>query len=322
MKAIMVNEFGGPEVLSYEDVATPEPKAGEVRVKIGAIGVNFIDTYHRGGLYKNPLPLALGQEAAGRIVALGDGVTDFAVGDHVAWKDQFGSYAEEVAIPVAKLVKVPDGVSSEDAAATMLQGMTAHYLSHSSYPLEEGSTCLIHAAAGGVGLLLTQMAKLRGARVLATAGNEEKAALAREAGADEVVLYRQDDFAEAAKRFTNGKGLDVVYDGVGKDTFDKGLTTLRPRGYMVLFGQSSGPVPPFDPQILNARGSLFLTRPSLGFYTLDREELEWRARDLFGWIAEGKLKLRIGAKYPLAEAAQAQIDLQGRKTTGKVLLIP
>jgi NADPH2:quinone reductase len=317
MKAIMVHEFGGPEVLRYEDVPTPEPGAGEVRVKIGAIGVNFIDTYHRDGLYKNPLPLALGQEGAGAIVALGEGVADFKVGDHVAWKDQFGSYAEEVAIPAAKLVPVPDGVSSEDAAATMLQGMTAHYLSHSTYPLKEGDSCLIHAAAGGVGLLLCQMAKLRGARVLATAGSEEKAELARGAGADEVVLYRQDDFAEAAKRFTGGKGLDVVYDGVGKDTFEKGLTALRPRGYMVLFGQASGPVPPFDPQILNARGSLFLTRPSLGFYTLDRDELLWRARDLFGWIAAGKLKLRIGASYPLADAAQAQIDLQGGRRRGR-----
>ena len=322
MKAIMVHEFGGPEVLRYEDVPTPEPGAGEVRVAIEAIGVNFIDTYHRGGLYKNPLPLALGQEGAGKIAAVGEGVTDFKVGDHVAWKDQFGSYAEQVAISTAKLVPVPDGVSSEDAAATMLQGMTAHYLSHSTYPLKEGDTCLIHAAAGGVGLLLCQMAKMRGARVLATAGSEEKAALAREAGADEVVLYRQDDFAEAAKRFTGGKGLDVVYDGVGTDTFDKGLTTLRPRGYMVLFGQSSGPVPPMDPQILNGRGSLFLTRPSLGFYTLDREELLWRAKDLFGWIAAGKLKLRTGHTYPLTEAAQAQMDLAGRKTTGKVLLIP
>ncbi|HEY8597782.1 MAG TPA: quinone oxidoreductase [Thermomicrobiales bacterium] len=322
MKAIMVHEFGGPEVLRYEDVPTPEPGAGEVVVAIEAIGVNFIDTYHRGGLYKNPLPLALGQEGAGKIAAVGDGVTDFQVGDHVAWKDQFGSYGEQVAISTAKLVPVPEGVSSQQAAATMLQGMTAHYLAHSTFPLKEGDTCLIHAAAGGVGLLLTQMAKLRGARVLATAGSEEKAELARGAGADEVVLYRQDDFAEAAKRFTNGKGLDVVYDGVGKDTFNKGLTTLRPRGYMVLFGQSSGPVPPMDPQILNARGSLFLTRPSLGFYTLDREELLWRAKDLFGWIAEGKLNVRIGHTYPLADAAQAQTDLAGRKTTGKVLLIP
>ncbi len=322
MKAIMVHEFGGPEVLRYEDRPIPEPGTGEVRVKVEAIGVNFIDTYHRGGLYKNPLPLALGQEGAGRIVALGEGVTDFTVGDHVAWKDQFGSYGDEVAIPVAKLVPVPEGVSSQDAAATMLQGMTAHYLSHSTFPLQEGNACLVHAGAGGVGRLLIQMAKMRGARVIATAGNEEKARMAREVGADEVVLYRQDDFAEAARRFTGGKGLDVVYDGVGKDTFDKGLTALRPRGMMVLFGQSSGPVPPLDPQILNARGSLFLTRPVLAAYTLDRAELLWRAKDLFGWIAEGKLKLHIGATYPLAEAAQAHRDLEGRKTTGKVVLIP
>jgi len=322
MKAVMVHEFGGPEVLRYEDRPTPEPGAGEVRVKIEAIGVNFIDTYHRGGLYKNPLPLALGQEGAGRIVALGEGVSDFKVGDHVAWKDQFGSYGEEVAIPIAKLVPVPDGVNSPDAAATMLQGMTAHYLSHSTFPLQEGNACLIHAGAGGVGRLLIQMAKMRGARVLATAGSAEKAGLAREAGADEVVLYRQDDFAEAARRFTGGKGLDVVYDGVGKDTFDKGLTALRTRGMMVLFGQSSGPVPPLDPQILNARGSLFLTRPVLGAYTLDRDELLWRAKDLFGWIAAGTLKLHIGATYPLAEVAQAHRDLEGRKTTGKLVLIP
>ncbi len=322
MKAIMVHEFGGPEVLRYEDIDTPEPQAGEVRVKVAAIGVNFIDTYHREGLYKNPLPLGLGQEGAGVITAIGEGVTEFAVGDQVAWKDQFGSYAEETIVPISKLVAVPDGVDGESAAAAMLQGMTAHYLSHSTYPLQAGSTCLIHAAAGGVGLLLCQMAKMLGARVLATAGNEEKAALAREAGADHVVLYRQDDFVAAAKQFTEGKGLDVVYDGVGKDTFEQGLQTLHPRGYMVLFGQASGPVPPFDPQILNARGSLFLTRPSLGFYTLTREELDWRAQDIFTWINEGKLKLRIGAKYPLSEAAQAHIDLQGRKTTGKVLLIP
>lgn len=322
MKAIMVHEFGGPEVLKYEEVPTPQPGAGEVRVRVAAAGVNFIDIYHRTGLYKNALPLSLGQEGAGKIVAVGEGVTEFKVGDRVAWKDEFGSYADEVIVPVAKLVPVPDGVSSQDAAAAMLQGMTAHYLSNSTFPLQEGNTCLVHAAAGGVGRLLCQMAKMRGARVLATAGSEEKAQLAREAGADEVVLYRQEDFAEAARRFTGGEGLDVVYDGVGKDTFDKGLTALRTRGMMVLFGQASGPVPPLDPQILNARGSLFLTRPVLGAYTRDRDELLWRARDIFSWIAAGKLKLRIGATYPLADAAQAQQDLAGRKTTGKVLLIP
>lgn len=322
MKAIMVHEFGGPEVMRYEEVATPEPGAGEVRVRVEAIGVNYIDTYHRGGLYKNPLPLALGQEGAGRITTVGDGVADFAVGDHVAWKDQFGSYGEEVAIPTAKLVRVPDGVGSEDAAATMLQGMTAHYLTHSTYPLKAGDTCLVHAAAGGVGLLLCQMAKLRGARVLATVSTAEKAELARGAGADEVINYREEDFAARVKELSGGKGIEVVYDGVGKDTFEGSLSVLRPRGMMVLFGQSSGPVPPFDPQILNARGSLFLTRPSLGFYTLDREELMWRADDLFGWIRDGKLRLRIGGTYPLAEAAQAHRDLAGRGTTGKLLLIP
>lgn len=322
MKVIQIHEFGGPEVLQYLDIPVPAPGKGAVLVQAAASGVNFIDTYHREGLYKNPLPLVIGQEGAGTITAVGEEVSDFAAGDHVAWKDQFGSYGEQVLVPTSKLVRVPAGVSSEQAAAIMLQGMTAHYLSHSSYPLEPGSTCLIHAGAGGVGLLLIQMAKMLGARVLTTAGSEEKAALAREAGADEVVLYRQDDFVAAAKQFTDGKGLDVVYDGVGKDTFEQGLQTLRPRGYMVLFGQASGPVPPFDPQILNQRGSLFLTRPSLGFYTLTPEELRWRADDIFGWLASGKLKLRIGATYPLADAAQAQIDLQARKTTGKVLLIP
>jgi NADPH:quinone reductase len=322
MRAIMVHEFGGPEVMRFEEVATPEPGPGEARVALEAAGVNFIDIYHRTGLYKNALPLGLGQEGAGTVEAVGPGVREVAVGDRVAWKDQFGSYATHAIVPVAKLVPVPEGVSGRDAAAAMLQGMTAHYLTHSTYALKEGDSCLVHAAAGGVGLLLCQMAKLRGARVIGTVSSEEKAALAREAGADEVVNYTQEDFAEAAKRFGGGRGLDVVYDGVGKDTFDKSLTTLRPRGYMVLFGQSSGPVPPFDPQTLNARGSLFLTRPSLGFYTLDRDELMWRARDLFGWIAEGKLKLRIGKTYPLAEAAQAHRDLNGRATTGKLLLIP
>lgn len=322
MKAIIVHEFGGPEVMRYEEVPTPQPGQGEVRVAVEAVGVNFIDTYHRGGLYKNPLPLALGQEGAGRITAVGDGVADFAVGDHVAWKDQFGSYGEEVLVPVAKLVPVPDGVSSEDAAATMLQGMTAHYLTHSTYPLKAGDTCLVHAAAGGVGLLLCQMAKLRGARVLATVSTPEKAELARGAGADEVINYREEDFVARVKELNGGKGIEVVYDGVGKDTFEGSLNVLRPRGMMVLFGQSSGPVPPFDPQTLNARGSLFLTRPSLGFYTLDREELLWRAGDLFGWIRDGKLKLRIGGTYPLSEAEQAHRDLAGRGTTGKLLLIP
>lgn len=322
MNAIRVHEFGGPEAMRHEEVATPEPGAGEVRVAVEAAGVNFIDIYHRTGLYKNALPLGLGQEGAGAIEAVGPGVTDFAVGERVAWKDQFGSYASRAVVPVGKLVPVPNGVSGRDAAAAMLQGMTAHYLTHSTYALKAGDTCLVHAAAGGVGLLLCQMAKLRGARVLATVSTAEKAALARGAGADEVILYSQEDFAARVQALTGGKGVDVVYDGVGKDTFEGSLNSLRPRGYMVLFGQSSGPVPPFDPQILNTRGSLFLTRPSLGFYTLDREELLWRANDLFGWMRDGKLALRIGQTYPLADAAQAHRDLAGRGTTGKLLLIP
>lgn len=322
MQAVRVHEFGGPEVLRFEEVDTPEPGAGQARVRVEAVGVNFIDIYHRTGLYKNALPLGLGQEAAGVVEAVGPGVTGVRAGDRVAWKDQFGSYATEAVVPTEKLVPVPDGVSAQDAAAVMLQGMTAHYLTHSTYPLKAGDTCLVHAAAGGVGLLLCQIAKLRGARVIGTASTEEKARLAREAGADEVILYSQEDFAAAAKRENGGAGVEVVYDGVGKDTFDRSLDSLRPRGYMVLFGQASGPVPPFDPQILNAKGSLFLTRPTLGFYTLTREELLWRAGALFGWIAEGRLRLRVGQTYPLADAAQAHRDLAARKTTGKVLLLP
>jgi NADPH2:quinone reductase len=322
VKAIMVHEFGGPEAMRFEEMPTPEPGAGQVRVAVEAVGVNFIDIYHRTGLYKNALPLGLGQEAAGTVEAVGPGVQDVRVGDRVAWKDQFGSYATHTIVPTGKLVPVPDGVSAQQAAAVMLQGMTAHYLTHSTFALQPGDTCLVHAAAGGVGLLLCQMAKLRGARVIGTTSTEEKATLARGAGADEVVLYTQDDFVAAAKRFTGGRGVDVVYDGVGKDTFDQSLAALRPRGYMVLFGQSSGPVPPFDPQRLNSAGSLFLTRPTLGFYTLTREELLGRANDIFGWIRDGKLNVRIGQTYPLADAAQAHKDLAGRGTTGKLVLIP
>jgi NADPH2:quinone reductase len=322
MRVIRVHEFGGPEVMRLEEAETPEPGPGQARVRVDAAGVNFIDISHRTGLYPNALPLALGQEAAGTVEAVGPGVGEVRVGDRVAWKDQFGSYATHAVVPVEKLVPVPEGVEASDAAAAMLQGMTAHYLSHSTYPLKEGETCLIHAAAGGVGLLLCQMAKLRGARVIGTTSSEEKAALAREAGADEVILYSREDFAAAAKRLTGGEGVDVVYDGVGKETFDKSLDALRMRGSMVLFGQASGPVPPLDPQVLNAKGSLFLTRPLLGHYTRTRDELLWRARDVCGWIAEGKLNIRVGQTYPLAEAAQAHRDLAGRKTTGKSLLLP
>ena len=322
MQVVRVHEFGGPEAMRLEELPTPQPGPGEALVRVEAIGVNFIDIYHRTGLYKNALPLALGQEAAGTVEAVGPDAGDVRVGDRVAWKDQFGSYGTHTVVPVEKLVPVPDGVETRDAAAAMLQGMTAHYLTHSTYPLKEGDTCLVHAAAGGVGLLLCQMAKLRGARVIGTTSTEEKAELARGAGADEVVLYTREDFTAAARRLTGGEGVDVVYDGVGKDTFDGSLNSLRPRGYMVLFGQASGPVPPFDPQSLNAKGGLFLTRPSLGHYTRTREELLWRARDLFGWIGDGRLKLRIGGTYPLAEAARAHQDLAGRGTTGKLLLLP
>ncbi len=322
MKAIRVHEFGGPEVLRFEEVATPEPGPGEARVRVEAAGVNFIDIYHRTGLYQNPLPLGPGQEAAGVVEAVGPDAGDVRVGDRVAWKDQFGSYATHAVVPAAKLVPVPDGVSGRDAAAIMLQGMTAHYLTHSTYPLGQGDTCLVHAAAGGVGLLLCQIAKRRGARVVATASTEEKARLAREAGADETVIYTREDFVAAARRATGGEGVDVVYDGVGRDTFAGSLDALRPRGYLALFGQASGPVPPFDPQILNAKGALFLTRPSLGYYTRTREELLARARDLFGWLGDGTLRLRIGQTYPLADAARAHEDLAGRKTTGKLLLLP
>ena len=322
MRVVRVHQCGGPEAMRFEEGETPEPGAGEVRVKVEAAGVNFIDIYHRTGLYKNPLPLALGQEAAGVVEAVGPDVRDVGVGDRVAWKDQFGSYATETVVPVGKVVPIPDGVGAQDAAAAMLQGMTAHYLTHSTYPLKPGDVCVVHAAAGGVGLLLCQMAKLRGARVIGTVSTEEKAQLARDAGADETVIYTREDFVAAAKRVTGGEGVDVVYDGVGRDTFDQSLNALRPRGYMALFGQASGPVPPFDPQRLNALGSLFLTRPSLGFYTRTRDELLERARDIFGWIGEGKLKLRVGQTYPLSEAAQAHRDLAGRRTTGKLLLIP
>lgn len=322
MQAIRVHQFGGPEALRFEELPTPEPRAGEALVRVEAIGVNFIDIYHRTGLYPNALPLGLGQEAAGVVEAVGLDAGDVRVGDRVAWKDQFGSYATHTVVPVAKLVPVPDGVSTQDAAAAMLQGMTAHYLTHSTYRLRQGDTCLVHAAAGGVGLLLCQLAKLRGARAIGTVSTEEKAQLAREAGADEVIIYTQEDFAAATKRLTGGQGVNVVYDGVGKETFDKSLDALRPRGYLVLFGQASGPVPAFDPQVLNAKGSLFLTRPSLGFYTLTREELLERASDIFGWIEAGQLRLRIGQTYPLSEAARAHQDLAGRRTTGKVLLLP
>ncbi|QYJ17159.1 Quinone oxidoreductase 1 [Rubrobacter xylanophilus DSM 9941] len=324
MKAVRVHEPGGPEVLRYEEVPTPEPGPGEVRVRLEACGVNFIDVYHRKGLYPRETPFVIGQEGAGRVDALGEGVEGFSEGDYVAFASApGGAYAEYAVVPADRLVPVNVTlVEARVAAAAMLQGMTAHYLTHSTFPLEEGHAALVHAAAGGVGLLLIQMAKMRGATVIGTAGTEEKARLAREAGADEVILYTEQDFVEETRRITGGDGVHVVYDSVGRATFEGGLDVLRLRGYMVLFGQSSGPVPPVDLQILNQKGGLFVTRPSLAHYTATREELLWRAESILSWIGNGTLKVRIGGTYPLSEAAKAHEDLEGRRTTGKLLLIP
>ena len=322
MKAVRVHKYGGPEVLTLEEIPVPEPKAGEARVKIEAIGVNYIDVYQRTGLYPLQTPFTLGMEGAGIVDEVGEGVKEVKKGDRVAYAMILGSYAEYAIVPAAKLAPLPANIDAKLAAALMLQGMTAHYLTHSTYDLKKGETALIHAAAGGVGLLLTQIAKLRGANVIGTVSTEAKAQLAKEAGADNVILYTQTDFAAEVKKITDGKGLHVVYDSVGQTTFDKGLDCLRPRGYMVLFGQSSGPVSPFDPGKLAAKGSLFLTRPTLAHYTLDRAELLQRANDLFTWTASGKLKLRIEKTFPMAEAAEAHRQLEGRKTTGKVILLP
>ena len=323
MKAIRVNENGGPEVLSYEDVEVLEPGPGQALVRLAASGVNFIDIYQRTGTYPMDLPFTLGQEGAGEIEAVGEGVEEVSPGDYVAFANVMGAYAEYIVAPAERLV--PFNVTLVEArlaAAVMLQGMTAHYLTHSTFPLEEGQTALVHAAAGGVGLLLCQLAKMRGATVIGTVGTEEKAELAKGAGADEVILYTEQDFVEETERITNGEGVDVVYDSVGKDTFDGSLDVLRPRGYMVLFGASSGPVPPLDPQILNQKGGLFLTRPALAQYTATREELLWRAQSLFSWIGQNNLDVRIGGTYELSDAEQAHRDLEGRKTTGKLILLP
>lgn len=322
MEQIQVKQIGGPEQLKYVD--GPKPVAGpkQAVVKIAAAGVNFIDVYHRIGLYKVDLPFTPGMEAAGTVEAIGPEVTGFQPGDRVAYAMVRGSYAEYAVVPAATLVKLPDHVSFELGAAAMLQGMTAHYLTHSSFPLKSGDTCLIHAAAGGVGRLAVQMAKMLGARVIGSAGNAAKVELARSAGADEVINYSEQDFLVEIKRLTGGRGVDVIYDSVGASTFLKGLDGIRPRGMMVLFGQSSGAVAPVDPSILNVKGSLFLTRPSLAPHCATPEELNWRAGDVLGWIATGKLQLRIDRKFPLSEAAQAHRDLEGRKTAGKVLLIP
>ena len=322
MRAVRVHKYGGPEVLTLEEIPVPEPKAGEARVKIEAIGVNFIDIYQRTGLYPLQTPFTLGMEGAGVVDEVGEGVKEVKKGDRVAYAMILGSYAEYAIVPASKLAPLPANVDAKSAAALMLQGMTAHYLTHSTYDLKKGETVLVHAAAGGVGLLLTQIAKLRGANVIGTISTEAKAQLAKEAGADHVILYTQTDFAVEVKKITDGKGLHVVYDSVGQTTFDKGLDCLRPRGYMVLFGQSSGQVSPFDPGKLAAKGSLFLTRPTLAHYALDRAELLQRANALFTWTASGKLKLRIEKTFSMAEAAEAHRQLEGRKTTGKVILLP
>lgn len=322
MKAIRIHELGGPEVMRYEDAPMPEPGPGQVRVKVAATGLNYIETYQRTGLYQVQLPFTPGGEFAGTVDAIGAGVSGWGVGDRVATASGAGGYAEYALAPADKLVAVPAGVGLDVAAAVMLQGMTAHYLAYSTFALKAGDTCLVHAAAGGVGLLLTQMASKIGARVIGTAGSPEKADLARAAGASEMILYRDEAFAPKVRELTGGRGVDVVYDSVGKDTWDGSIDCLRPRGMMVSFGNSSGAVPPISPLVLSQKGSLFLTRPTLWAYIATPEELAWRAGDLFTWMAAGDLKVRIDRSYPLAEAPAAHSALQGRQTAGKVLLIP
>lgn len=322
MKAVRINQFGEFDALEYQDVALPELKAGEARVKIEAAGINFIDVYQRTGQYKPPLPFTLGQEAAGVVEAIGAGVTEVQPGDRVAYTSILGSYAQAAHVPAWRLVPVPAGISAAQAAAVMLQGMTAHYLALDTLPLQPGDVALVHAAAGGVGLLLTQICKQRGARVLATVGTDAKAQLARAMGADDVIVYTRDDFESEVMRLTDGKKLDVVYDSVGKDTFAKSLNCLKPRGMLVLYGQSSGAVAPLDPQVLNAKGSLFLTRPTLAHYTLTRAELLQRANDLFAWMRDGKLQVRIEKTFPLDQVAAAHRLLESRAVSGKLLLIP
>jgi len=321
MKAIQVQETGGPEKMQLVDLPKPVRGPQQALVKIAASGVNYIDVYFRTGLYKADLPVILGSEAAGTVESVGPGVSEVAPGDRVAYAMVRGSYAEYAVVPVAQLVKIPEGLDLQHAAAAMLQGMTAHYLTHSTFPLKAGDVCLVHAAAGGVGLLLVQMARRIGARVFGTVSTEAKARLALEAGAQEVIFYERQDFETETKRLTGGRGVDVVYDSVGATTFMKSLNSLRPRGLLALFGQSSGPVPAFDANILNAKGSLFLTRPSLAHHCLTREELLWRAGDVLGWVASGELKLRVDRAYPLADAPEAHRDLEARKTAGKLLLL-
>ena len=322
MKAIRVSALGGPDVLQWADVPTPVPGPGQVLVRLAAIGVNFIDVYQRTGIYAMPLPYTPGGEGAGTVEAVGAGVTTLTEGDRVASAEMPGAYAEFAVAEADRLVKVPDTIDFHDAAALMLQGLTAHYLCTSTFPLEAGQFALVHAGAGGVGLILTQLAKAHEAFVISTVSTAEKQALSEGAGADEVIRYTETDFAEEVKRITGGRGVDVVYDSVGKTTFEKSLDCLRRRGMMVLFGASSGPVAPFNPQVLNAKGSLFLTRPKLGDYTADPDELAWRARELFDAVIAGKLKLRREHVYPLEHAARAHVDIESRRTTGKLLLIP
>jgi NADPH:quinone reductase len=323
MRAIRVHACGGPEALRYDEIATPEPQAGEALVEIAAAGVNFIDVQHRTGRYKPPaLPFTLGSEGAGTVTAVGAGVSEVAVGDRVAYAMVLGAYAEHAVVPAKRLVKVPAAIDLKTAAAVMLQGLTAHYLTHSTYTIRSGDTVLVHAAAGGAGQLITQVARLRGATVYGTVGGEAKAAVARAAGAAATIDYRTQDFEAEIKKLTNGRGVDVVYDSVGKDTFDKSLNSLRPRGMLALFGFSSGPVPPFDPAVLGAKGSLFLTRPGLNQYIATRDELVGRANDLFAWLAAGKLKVTIDRVWPLAEASEAHVALESRRTAGKLLLVP
>ena len=322
MKAVRVHEHGGPEVLRYEDVPEPVPEPNQAIVKVYVAGINFIDIYFRTGLYKTDLPFTDGQEAAGVVSAVGSEVSGLAPGDRVAYCGVLGGYAEYSAVPANRLVKIPDGIDAPTAAALMVQGMTVHYLTHSTFPLQAGHTALVHAAAGGVGLVLVQVAKMRGARVIGTCSTEEKAALVRGAGADEVILYTEQDFQAEVQRLTDGAGVDVVYDSVGKATWEGSMNSLKPRGMMVFFGNASGPVPAIEPLKLTQKGSLFMTRPSLVNHVATREELEQRSSDLFGWVADGKLKVRIGETFPLADAAKAQEKLAGRLTTGKLLLAP
>lgn len=320
MRSIRVHEYGPPDVMRLEELDVPEPGPGEVRVMLEAAGVNFIDTYQRSGQYKMNLPFTPGSEGGGVVDAVGEGAEGFTPGDPVAYAMHLGAYSEFAIVPAWKLVPVPPGVNLLTATGAMLQGMTAHYLSHDTYPIRPGDTVLVHAAAGGVGLLLVQMAKLRDARVIGTVSNAEKEALAREAGADEIIRYTEQNFESEVRRLTDGRGLDAVYDSVGRDTFHKSLNCLQPRGYMILYGQSSGAVAPLDPQVLNQKGSIFLTRPSLGHYTLDRAEILRRAGDLFDWISAGQLSVRIDKTFPLEEAAEAHRHMEARQSKGKVLL--